>query len=90
MFLSSVSNFKELFDVERDPEQVVVDFCRSRISDHSGLEVQDALAEKIQGPGHPLHLRNLTPECQALLRKAGSFYHRRVHDDNLADKAALA
>lgn len=71
VFFSSVSNFKELFDVTNDPEHVVIDFKRSRISDHSGLEAVDALAEKYKAHGTTLHLRHLTPECRALLQKAG-------------------
>ncbi len=71
VFFGSVSNFKELFTPEEDPEHVVIEFARSRISDHSGIEALDSLAEKYTALGKTLHIRHLSPECIELLAKAG-------------------
>ena len=71
LFFGSVANFKELFTPEEDPEHVVIEFARSRISDHSGIEALDNLAEKYTALGKTLHIRHLSPECVALLAKAG-------------------
>ena len=71
VFFGSASNFKELFTPEEDPEHVVIEFARSRISDHSGIEALDNLAEKYTALGKTLHIRHLSPECVALLAKAG-------------------
>ncbi|ACR12623.1 sulfate permease family protein [Teredinibacter turnerae T7901] len=70
IFFGSVANFKELFDPENDPSDVIIEFQRSRVSDHSGIEALDALAERYQKQGKTLHLRHLSPECRELLNNA--------------------
>jgi SulP family sulfate permease len=81
IFFGSVAYFKELFDVENDPEHVVIEFKRSRVSDHSGIEALDNLAEKYQAAGKKLHLRHLSPECRQLLKRAGSLCEVNVMED---------
>ena len=81
IFFGSVSNFKDLFDPVNDPEHVVIEFKRSRISDHSGIEAIDNLAEKYKAQGKTLHLRHLSPECRILLKKAGSLCEVNVMED---------
>lgn len=81
IFFGSVSNFKDLFDPENDPEHVVIEFKRSRISDHSGIEAIDNLAEKYKAQGKNLHLRHLSPECRKLLKKAGDLCEVNVMED---------
>ncbi|MBL4762652.1 MAG: SulP family inorganic anion transporter [Gammaproteobacteria bacterium] len=92
LFFGSVHAFHELFDPKNDPDDVIVDFNRSRVADHSGLEAIDSLAERYQRQGKKLHLIHLSEECKALLDKAGGLvevnrledptYH--VADDRLA------
>jgi len=81
VFFGSVANFKELFDIENDPEHVVIEFKRSRVSDHSGIEALDNLAEKYQAVGKTLHLRHLSEECRVLLKRAGSLCEVNVLED---------
>jgi sulfate permease, SulP family len=81
IFFGSVANFKELFDVNGDPEHVVIEFKRSRVSDHSGIEALDNLAEKYQEVGKTLHLRHLSPECRLLLKRAGDLCEVNVMED---------
>lgn len=81
IFFGSVANFKELFDPEGDPEHVVIEFKRSRVSDHSGIEALDSLAEKYQAKGKTLHLRHLSPECRKLLKRAGDLCEVNVLED---------
>ncbi len=81
VFFGSVSNFKDLFNPEDDPEHVVLEFKRSRISDHSGIEAVDNLAEKYKALGKTLHLRHLSPECRKLLKKAGDLCEVNVLED---------
>ncbi len=71
LFFGSVANFKELFNPSEDPEHVVIEFARSRVSDHSGIEALDNLAVKYQALGKKLHIRHLSPDCVELLDKAG-------------------
>lgn len=81
IFFGSVSYFKELFDPENDPDDVIIEFKRSRVSDHSGIEALDSLAEKYQALNKTLHLRHLSPECRQLLKKAGSLCEVNVVED---------
>jgi len=81
IFFGSVANFKEIFDPEGDPSEVIIEFKRSRVSDHSGIEALDALAEKYQQLGKELHLRHLSPECRELLDKSGNLCEINVLED---------
>jgi len=81
VFFGSVSSFKTLFDPENDPEHVVIEFQRSRISDHSGIEALDVLADRYLKRGKKLHIRHISPECRALLKRAGNLCEVNVMED---------
>ena len=81
IFFGSVANFRELFDPKGDPDDVVIEFKRSRITDHSGIEALDALTEKYLSFGKTLHLRHLSPECRQLLHRARDFCEVNVVED---------
>lgn len=81
LFFGSAANFKELFKPEDDPEHVILEFQRSRVSDHSGIEALDGLAERYQSLGKQLHIRHLSPECVKLLKKAGDLCEANVLED---------
>lgn len=81
LFFGSAKNFNELFDISNDPDEVVIDFMNARVSDHSGIEAIDSLAEKYIKAGKTLHLRHLSPECYELLEKAGSLVEINVLED---------
>jgi len=81
LFFASVSSFKEMFDVSKDPDDVVVDFYYSRVYDQSGLEAINSLSERYAEAGKRLHLTHLSPECQRLLGKAGSLVEVSVSED---------
>jgi len=92
LFFGSVKNFGELFDPEEDPDDVVIEFQNSRVTDHSAIEAIDSLAVRYIKSGKKLHLRHLSVECKQLLDNAGDLvevnfledpsYH--VADDKLA------
>ena len=92
LFFASVKNFQDLFDPKNDPDDVVVEFQKSRVYDHSAIEAIDTLAERYLNVDKRLHLRHLSPECIKLLRKAGDLVevnmiedpHYHVADDQLA------
>lgn len=72
IFFGSAANFLELFDAHNDPKEVIVDFARSRVADHSAIDAIETLAERYAAVGKTLHLRHLSQDCRALLQKAGS------------------
>lgn len=81
LFFGSVLHFKELFDPFTDAEDVVIDFQNSRIWDSSGIDALDSLADKYEAQGKKLHIRHISAECQALLKKAGKYVEINVNED---------
>ncbi|MFL3655211.1 MAG: SulP family inorganic anion transporter [Halioglobus sp.] len=81
LFFGSVTSFLERFDPSKDKDDVVIDFARSRVADHSGLEAIDTLAERYLSVGKTLHLVHLSEECRKLLRRAGSLVEVNVIED---------
>ncbi|MGF1694893.1 SulP family inorganic anion transporter [Vibrio kyushuensis] len=81
IFFGSAANFLELFDFKNDPQDVIVDFAGSRVADHSAIEAIETLAVRYSTLGKTLHLRHLSPDCRALLHKAGSLVEINVKED---------
>ena len=71
LFFGSAEGFAELFDVQNDPERVVVDFANSRVADQSALTAIEALAAKYNAAGKRIELRHLSRDCHRLLKRAG-------------------
>ncbi len=81
LFFASVQNFHELFDPKSDPDEVIIDFARSRVADHSALEAIDNLADRYRALGKTLHLHHLSPECREMLRRAGDLVEVNIAED---------
>jgi len=81
LFFGSVKSFRELFDPENDPDDVILEFQNSRVADHSAIEAIDSLAERYIKLGKSLHLRHLSEECKLLLTKAGDLVEVNVMED---------
>ncbi|PAY15279.1 sulfate permease [Rhodopirellula sp. SM50] len=81
LFFASATSFKELFDVHKDPDDVVIDFYYTRVYDQSGLEAINVLAEKYESAGKRLHLTHLSDECRGLLDKAGDLVEVNLSED---------
>jgi SulP family sulfate permease len=71
LFFGSIEGFNELFTPKTDPNTVVVDFADSRVVDQSALQAIEGLAAKYEAEGKTLQLLHLTPDCHALLNRAG-------------------
>ncbi len=81
LFFGSITHFLDQFDVSKDRDDVIIDFNRSRVCDHSGLEAIDTLAERYLQNNKTLHLRHLSLECRMLLKKAGNLVEVNVIED---------
>jgi len=82
LFFGSSDGFMELFDIESDPDLVIVDFANSRVADQSALQAIEALAQKYIDAGKQIQLRHLSRDCHKLLSKAG---HLMVDSDDDPD-----
>jgi len=81
LFFASTQNFQDLFTPKEDTDDVVVDFKNSRISDHSAIEAIDKLALRYDRAEKRLHLKHVSAECRALLKKAGPLVEVNVLED---------
>lgn len=81
LFFASVANFQQLFSPKDDPEDVVIEFRRARVVDHSAIQAIDALAERYRAAGKRLHLRHLSPDCREVLDKAKGMIEVNVLED---------
>jgi len=81
LFFASISSFQNLFSPKDDPKDVVIEFRRARVMDHSALQAIDTLAERYQQAGKKLHLRHLSPDCLDVLDKAKGMIEVNVLED---------
>ncbi|MEL6549262.1 MAG: SulP family inorganic anion transporter [Pseudomonadota bacterium] len=82
LFFGSAEGFIELFDVDRDPGEIIVDFAESRVADQSALQAIEAVAAKYEASGKRIQLRHLSRDCHQLLKTAG---HLMVDSDDDPD-----
>jgi len=73
LFFGSVTSFNEQFDVDEDPEEVVIDFKNAKVMDSSGAEAIDVLTSKYKNANKKLTLRHLSRDCKKTLKTAGPF-----------------
>ena len=81
LFFSSVTEFLERFDPQKDNDDVIIDFANARVADHSALEAIDALAVRYLKAGKKLHLIHLSDDCKRLLTTAGDLVEVNVIED---------
>lgn len=81
LFFGSITHFQEAFEPAACQDDVIIDFAKSRVYDHSGLEAIDALAVRFTNAGKTLHLRHLSQDCRVLLEKAAGMVEVNVIED---------
>jgi len=82
LFFGSIQKFKDEIDPKNDEEDdVVIDFTRARVWDHSALEAIDAMAIKYQEAGKTLHLVHLSRDCALLLKNAKDMVEVNLIED---------
>ncbi|CAM4121466.1 SulP family inorganic anion transporter [Zobellia nedashkovskayae] len=81
LFFGSVTAFNEKFDVINDPDEVVIDFAESKVSDMSAIEALNRLTERYANQGKKVHLRHLSKDCILLLENAVDIIDVNVLED---------
>jgi len=70
LFFASTTLFLSKFDVQDDPQEIIIDFQESRIMDQSAIETINKLAEMYERAGKSVHLWHLSQDCVRLIKKA--------------------
>lgn len=81
LYFGSVSIFNQKFDVQSDPDEVIIDFRESRVVDMSAIEALNKITERYMKVGKIVHLRHLSPDCQKLLKNADKIIDVNVMED---------
>ncbi|MDA9993400.1 SulP family inorganic anion transporter [bacterium] len=81
LFFGSTTVFAEKFDVQGDPEHVVLDFAESRVVDMSAIEALNRVTSRYAQAGKMVHLRHLSEDCRALVDKAKSIIEVNHYED---------
>ena len=81
LFFGSISVFNDKFDVQNDPDEVIIDFSESTVVDMSAIEALNQLTERYQKAGKKVHLRHLSADCQRLLANADSIIEVNMEED---------
>ncbi|MFT4544607.1 MAG: SulP family sulfate permease [Bacteroidia bacterium] len=81
LFFGSVTAFTEKFDVQDDPEEVIIDFKESRVVDMSAIEALNKLSERYLNADKKLHLKHLSPDCIKLLKNAEQIIDVNILED---------
>ena len=84
LFFGSSDGFLELFDVQNDPNEVIIEFSDSRVVDQSALQAIESVAGKYELANKRIQLRHLSRDCHSLLTKAG---HLVIDSDDDPDYA---
>lgn len=81
LFFGSITAFNEKFDVQNDPEEVIIDFAESRVADMSGIEALNKITERYHKAGKRLHLKHLSADCRQLLKNAEKVIDVNIMED---------
>lgn len=83
LFFSSIHSFKALFNADKDPKNIIIDFSNTRVYDHSGIEAIEFIVDSYLSEGKMVKLRHISPECRKLLDKAGNLVESNLLEDPL-------
>ena len=81
LFFGSSTAFKQGFNFKADAEQIVIDFEKSRVCDHSALDAIDFVARMYREQGKTIQLRHLSCECRQMLHDAKPYVQVDIEED---------
>jgi SulP family sulfate permease len=82
IYFASVSDFTEHFQARSGVQNIVIDFEKARICDHSGIDAIHAMSERYRKVGKTLHLRHLSSDCRKMIKRAGTLVDIEVLPDD--------
>ncbi len=81
LFFASTAVFHELFTPAEDPDIVYIDFKESKVVDHSSTEAINRVTERYSKLNKKIILKNLSPDCNLLIKKAGSMMKINIFEN---------
>lgn len=81
LFFGSTQAFSEKFDVQNDPQDVVIDFQESRVADMSAIEALNKITERYKKAGKTVHIKHLSRDCRDLLQNAEALIEVNILED---------
>ncbi len=81
LFFGSTAAFAEKFDIQNDPEEVIIDFKESKIVDMSAIDAVNKITERYAKVNKMLHLRHLSADCRQLLKNADEVIDVNILED---------
>jgi len=81
LFFASITAFNEKFDIQNDPNEVIIDFAESRVVDMSAIEALNKITERYLRVGKKVHLKHLSPDCRQLLKNADEIIDVNIIED---------
>src|SRR5690606_24601660 len=81
LFFGSTRIFMDKFDVNDDPDEVIIDFKESRVADMSAIEALNKITEKYHQQGKKVQLLHLSTDCRKLLKDAEGVIKVNIVED---------
>jgi SulP family sulfate permease len=81
LFFGSTAAFMEKFDIQNDPQEIIIDFKESRISDMSAIDAVNKLTERYLKLDKIVRLRHLSADCRQLLHNANNVIDVNIIED---------
>ena len=81
LFFGSTTAFTDKFDVDNDPEEVVIDFADSKITDMSAIDAVNKITDRYLKQGKKVHLKHLSADCRRLLHNAETIIDVNIIED---------
>ena len=81
LFFASTTAFLEKFDVINDPNEIIIDFKESKITDMSAIDAVNKITEKYAKVNKKVHLQHLSSDCKTLLKNADAIIDVNILED---------
>lgn len=81
LFFASTTAFLEKFDVANDPNEIIIDFKESKITDMSAIDAVNKITEKYAQLNKKVHLQHLSADCKILLKNADAIIDVNILED---------
>ena len=81
LFFGSTTAFSEKFDVKNDPNEIIIDFAESIITDMIAIYAVNKITERYASFGKKVYLKHLSSDCIALLKNAEAIIDVNIMED---------